>query len=893
VPAKNTVEVIINGKDNLTSSLAGIHKTLNNFGANIRSALSPSIAGFNIDLVSMGKELLNLGIQSETASFQLTKFAGSQERAKAMTEAFIRGADDQVTSIEAMASATDLLRRGLASTPEEMEKIANMAVKLGDTSASATAKIDAFTNMLNLGSTRGLNQFGLNAEKVEVRIKALVKTGMTQKDAFRAAVFEEASAALLTLGDDSMLLGEKLDKMKVAWKEAKIGAGGLGIEMLKALEPIWSLGLGVEEFTKRLRVLPETFKQTVAIIIYGYTYWDQFVEHLGNTKVALFEAKGAVAEYLKANQDLVPSIAEVSEKETKFIYITNEEVKARLEANRVAQDSIKLTDELAGAIGGMSESLKDATQAQIASAAIKGLTAAWQAGKVSMDDYLKTMGDLQIATGLATPESVKLATQIQLNSQALVDGTGSLEGWTTATNALVASGKAATAQLSEETKATMDLVVATGEMGESLKDATGMQIASAAMSGLTEAYKKGKLSEEEYIRESNGLRIAVGLATPESIKMAEAIRENNAALLDGTENVSYWRMEIDKLVASSSDALAATQELTVATGQLSESLKGATAAQIAGIAITELTNAYKAGTIGEQEYTQAANDLRIANGLATPETVALAAAFQLNNKALAEGTIGLEQWLASARQMIAEGAAATKAQEDAAKAMEEAKKKEEEAAEARKKAIQEQIQATIDLTVATGQLSESLKNATAAQIASAAIEGLTAAYKAGKISQEQYIKAANDLRVASGLATPESIKLASAIELNNKQLADGVINMEQWRKAMDALMASRMEGWEKPAPIVLRGGLEGKQKGGSARVSGWQMTGERGPEMTFLPRGSFVLNAADTRRFMGATGGGEGSAVSSSNYYFNQTVNTRATVSTVAQDFQMMRALVA
>lgn len=333
--------------------------------------------------------------------------------------------------------------------------------------------------------------------------------------------------------------------------------------------------------------------------------------------------------------------------------------------------------------------------------------------------------------------------------------------------------------------------------------------------------------------------------------------------------------------------------MTIATGQLSESLKGATAAQIAGMAITELTNAYKAGTIGEQEYTQAANDLRIANGLATPETVALAAAFQLNNKALAEGTISIDQWLVSARQMIAEGAAATKAQEDAAKAQEEAKRKEQEAAEARKKAIQEQIQATIDLTVATGQLSESLKNATAAQIASAAIEGLTAAYKAGKISQEQYIKAANDLRVASGLATPESIKLASAIELNNKQLADGVINMEQWRKTMDALMASRMEGWEKPAPIVMRGGLEGKQKGGPVRSSGWQMTGERGPEMTFLPRGSFVLNAADTRKFMGATaGGGEGSTRTNT-YYFNQTVNTRATVSTVAQDFQMMRALVA
>ena len=103
---------------------------------------------------------------------------------------------------------------------------------------------------------------------------------------------------------------------------------------------------------------------------------------------------------------------------------------------------------------------------------------------------------------------------------------------------------------------------------------------------------------------------------------------------------------------------------------------------------------------------------------------------------------------------------------------------------------------TSNATIAQQDLAAQLMDASAQQVATTMINMLSESLLAGAISQEAYRAAVESLQLQFGLATPETIKLAKAMNLLNTALAGGEIDADQLGAelaALDALKAQQAQ----------------------------------------------------------------------------------------------------
>lgn len=103
-------------------------------------------------------------------------------------------------------------------------------------------------------------------------------------------------------------------------------------------------------------------------------------------------------------------------------------------------------------------------------------------------------------------------------------------------------------------------------------------------------------------------------------------------------------------------------------------------------------------------------------------------------------------------------------------------------------------QATNDRTVAHLQLAEALRDATAADIARAAIDALQAQLEKGTLSNPEYQASVEQIMLQFGLATPASIAMASAIEQLAFLQATGKISADQHTAALALLKGAAADG---------------------------------------------------------------------------------------------------
>jgi hypothetical protein len=186
-------------------------------------------------------------------------------------------------------------------------------------------------------------------------------------------------------------------------------------------------------------------------------------------------------------------------------------------------------------------------------------------------------------------------------------------------------------------------------------------------------------------------------------------------------------------------------------------------------------------------------------------------------------------------------------------------------------------QAAQDARVAQMELAQTLADASQAQIANAAITQLKAALDAGKISFEFYEAAVMQTQLAYGLATPASITLSQGIAGLTARAAEGKLSADEFQRGLNALMiefGNAKRGADELAARIRaipdrtvrvnvaysssgeppQGGPSLTQQHGGWSSGGLTLVGERGPELTYLPRGAFVKSAPETRA---ALGGGE------------------------------------
>jgi len=426
----------LTAKDNASAPIKGLGGALDEMATGALRRVGDSAMRFVQQLPQMAVEMIKAAAADEALNFRLTQFAGSASKAAEYTKAFQQATENTIPDTTAMAGATRLLQLGLAETAPEMAAIAAAAVRMGDQTQDAGSRIDTFTNMLAMRSTRALKDFGISAEVVQDELKKVKAAGGDVDEAFKRIVMEQASKQLGTLGDTSELASTKMAKLTSAVDDAKDGIGALMLGLVDGVG-------GVDQFADRIRKLPDTISQLTTVVKYGYTWWDTFVSTLGNAKMATWEARDSI-------RDTIPKIEELTEKTGGLTFITNEEVTARLAQAYAIKDVIPAYEGLASAFDdqgraqelstrmtqlmidklneeklallGLNETLMDASAAQVAKVAIDDLTQAYNDGKISADDYAIGVTVIQLNAGLATPASIALNEAIAGATNAMRNG---------------------------------------------------------------------------------------------------------------------------------------------------------------------------------------------------------------------------------------------------------------------------------------------------------------------------------------------------------------------------------------------------------------------------------------------------------------------------------------
>ena len=180
-----------------------------------------------------GAEILEL----RGAFSSLASEAG--QSSNAIVAAIKRGADGTISQMDAISTATRVMNLGIASTPEEFEKLANVAETLGDRLGMNTAQsIDRVSGALTSLMPRALRSAGITADAEGVW-KAYAKTLGTTADKLtdaqkRTALLDDANRRLGT-GTESA--ADSFDRLVVGLKEV---TDELKIQLAEAILPLVS-----------------------------------------------------------------------------------------------------------------------------------------------------------------------------------------------------------------------------------------------------------------------------------------------------------------------------------------------------------------------------------------------------------------------------------------------------------------------------------------------------------------------------------------------------------------------------------------------------------------------------------------------------------------------------
>lgn len=137
-----------------------------------------------------------------------------------------------------MLAGNKFMAMGLASTQDEMSKLAEISTRLGTAMGNgATESMENFALMMANQSILRLDSFGISSGKVRERILELMASteGMTREMAFNAAVMEQAEVAMDKLGDPVDTVADRMDRMKAQASDLQ---SVLGTALFPAVEKL-------------------------------------------------------------------------------------------------------------------------------------------------------------------------------------------------------------------------------------------------------------------------------------------------------------------------------------------------------------------------------------------------------------------------------------------------------------------------------------------------------------------------------------------------------------------------------------------------------------------------------------------------------------------------------
>ena len=653
--AEKNTENFADAGENVTKGLKGVDQgMLDTARSSVDLAAKMIIVekAFNDikQLAQQGLELAKLGATAERVEQRFGMLAESAGGADEILRAFQVGAGGAASQMDAMLSSSKLLQMGLVDDAESMERVVEMASRLGDQTMTVGDRVQDFALMLANQSIPRLDNFGISSGKVRARIIELqaATEGMTRETAFMQATMEAGGDSLIRLGDrveDDAMAFEKMEaamadaRVELGQKLAGVAAkaigifGSLGDEAMLVFAAFGEFGGALIKLGPLLagfgpmiagKVIPAVKGLTAAIggmslatgaltlgipILIGLIV--NFVGVLGKIDTNFKNARGAADDWSEA---IDGQIAGGREAATVF----GEYGRKADEAASAWNKNIVTSTVLGAVFGTQSKLLKIIGEAQ---------SEVTQAAIESSDTYEEAASKIDIYNSQVEDAAWK----IQDFTEASYDLTKSLLEFTSPAERSIdlitdlaqalLDGEFAAKELEDQifftNRELTDMGIATQDTDRAMLNA-----ADAATILGSEEYKLGQIKEERIARE-----LAVAQAEKDGLQAAEAARKKTYELAQANEA-----------------ARKAANDHRLAMLGLAQQLSGLEEpADAAMIVLGLLEDLYQDNLFSGEDLAVVTEDLGLALGDLTPEGLAAADAAEALSWAVSKGYIPLDK----------------------------------------------------------------------------------------------------------------------------------------------------------------------------------------------------------------------------------------------------------
>lgn len=245
------VSVAFTGKNNLSGTASTVTTDLNRVarGARdagdsmgplernvnrVRQAMELGIAGAMLSKVNQfSQEFYALGASVNAAEQTFQALVSPMGNTERIMERLRTATGGVVGDLTLMQGANQFASMGIATTATEMERLVQMAVRLGGAMGhDAKQSVSDFAAMLANESIPRLDTFGIASGRVRERIDELLASGeaASRSEAFRMAVLEEGTTSLNRLGDAALAAETPLARLQTQLDNiAQTGASNFAV----------------------------------------------------------------------------------------------------------------------------------------------------------------------------------------------------------------------------------------------------------------------------------------------------------------------------------------------------------------------------------------------------------------------------------------------------------------------------------------------------------------------------------------------------------------------------------------------------------------------------------------------------------------------------------------
>ncbi len=212
--------------------------------------LGTAVAGLGIALgaravIGIAEDMYELGTASRRANEVFTQLTGGAAQADAQLRSLQGATGGIVDNMTLMSGANRLMMMGLAETSGEVNRLTELAVKLGAAMGNdAGESIENFSLLLANQSLLRLDSFGISSAAVREEMERLLATGqaLDREEAFRLAVMSEGADSLERLGDAAAAAETPIARLQTRldnlWQSISLGVATTVDSAVMAVEQL-------------------------------------------------------------------------------------------------------------------------------------------------------------------------------------------------------------------------------------------------------------------------------------------------------------------------------------------------------------------------------------------------------------------------------------------------------------------------------------------------------------------------------------------------------------------------------------------------------------------------------------------------------------------------------